>query len=271
MGHRVVLAEAMPDLGGAINVAKLAPYLHTIGDITVWLEEEIYRLGVEVRLNNFIEAGDIRAEAPDFLIVATGSQPRMDGVQPANPSAPARGVHLPHVLSSTDLLTTPLRDCGRSALVVDSVGQYEAIAVTDYLLARGVAVTFLSHDFAFATNVRASLRDDPALQRFYQGDFNLLIRHMLAEVRPGECDVRPVHGKRVRTVPADTVVLLTPNQPARELYLELRGEMPGIALVGDASSPRDLQAAIAEGHAAARALLDDAHFWNLPCLDEAVA
>jgi pyruvate/2-oxoglutarate dehydrogenase complex dihydrolipoamide dehydrogenase (E3) component len=255
-GHKVVLAEAMPMLGGALNVAKRAPYLQTFGDLVSWFETELRHLGVEIRLNAYVEPDDVRAEAPDVLIVATGSQPRMDGVQTADPSAPARGVELPHVISSTELLTSKERELGRSALVVDSVGGYEALAVADHLIAKGLAVTFLSHDLGFATNARPSLRDDPALQRFYDGDFTLLIRHLLVEVRPGECDVRPVLNQRVRTVPADCVVLVTPNEPMRDLYLALAQELPRVVLVGDAVSPRDLQAAIAEGHHAARALRD---------------
>ena len=253
IGHKVILAEAMPSLGGTINVAKRAPYLHTMGDITYWLEAEIYRLGVEVRLNTFVEPDDVRAEKPDVLIVATGSQPRMDGVQSCDPGAQAEGVHLPHVISSTDLLTDPNRVLGKTALVLDNTGQYEAIAATDYLLSKGLAVTFVSTDFSFAEKVRPTLRDDPALKRFENGDFTMMIRHMLVAARPGFADVRPVQHSKIKTVPADTVVLVTTNLPVRDLYLALHKEMD-VSLVGDAVTPRDLYYAIQEGHHAARRL-----------------
>src|SRR5690606_38487861 len=46
-GHQVVLAEAMPDLGGTLNLAARAPRRQSITDIARWLESEIYREGVE--------------------------------------------------------------------------------------------------------------------------------------------------------------------------------------------------------------------------------
>jgi hypothetical protein len=42
-------------------------------------------------------------------------------------------------------------------------------------------------------------------------------------------------------------VLITPNRPFNELYTDLRDELPAMYRIGDAASPRDMQAAIAEG------------------------
>jgi hypothetical protein len=43
-------------------------------------------------------------------------------------------------------------------------------------------------------------------------------------------------------------VLVTPNEPLRALYDELRHIHPNVHLVGDALAPRDVQYAIADGH-----------------------
>ena len=96
-GHKVVLAEASPDLGGAINLARRAPKLHTLGDIAYWLEQEVYRLGVDIRLNTYMDAADVRAEGADVVVIATGSLPRMDGYQLDDPGEPTLGVAQPHV------------------------------------------------------------------------------------------------------------------------------------------------------------------------------
>src|SRR3546814_574310 len=65
-GHRVTLVEASQNLGGQVAMAKRAPFLHTIGDIAYWLEQEIYRLGVEVRNGTYIGDIEIICEKPDF-------------------------------------------------------------------------------------------------------------------------------------------------------------------------------------------------------------
>src|SRR5712675_1350588 len=59
---------------------------------------------MDVRLGTYLEAAEVRAENPDVLIVATGSMPRMDGIQVAAPCHAPSGVNLPHVLSSRDLI-----------------------------------------------------------------------------------------------------------------------------------------------------------------------
>jgi 2,4-dienoyl-CoA reductase-like NADH-dependent reductase (Old Yellow Enzyme family) len=255
-GHTVTLAEASSALGGAAAVARKAPRMHTIGDALYWLEQEVFRLGVDVRLGAYMEVDDVLAEQADVVIVATGSMPRMDGFQLNDPAERARGVQQPHVLSSTDLLTGD-RPVGRSALVLDTVGHIEVLGVVEHLLSLGAAVTLVTPLIGFAPFAESTHRTQPALERYYRmGDFELLVRHQLIEVRGDDCLVRPCEGgaNQVRAIPAETVILITQNEPLRDLYDELVSAGVTARLVGDARSPRDMQMAITEGHLAARAL-----------------
>lgn len=251
-GHKVVLAEAGADLGGAVNVARRAPKLYGLADITEWLEREVYRLGVEVRLGTYMDADAVHAENADHVIIATGSIPRVDGFQIAAPGEPARGADMPHVMSSTDVLTNPNLKAAKTALVVDDVGHYEAIAAAEFLIEKGVAVTWITRFPMFAPQVEMFNRSMPALERLYQGDFTLMVRHHLVEVQSGQCVIRPLQGTKTRHVAADIVVMVQPAEPMRELHDELQGRVAGLSIVGDAATPRDVQVAIAEGHHAAR-------------------
>ncbi len=257
IGHRVTLAEAQPALGGAVNLARTAPFLQGIGDITAWLEQEVFRLGVEVRLGTYMEADDIASEGADDVLIATGSMPRMDGFQLANPSRRVAGTHLPHVISSIDLLSEPVRSRGKTALVLDTVGHYESLAAVEFLMRQGLSVTYVTNDVSMTPYVHSTWRDLPALERFYAlGDFDLRLRHELVEIRPTDCIIRPLQAGANQTsiVPADTVVLVTQNMPLRALHDNLRQRGIASQLIGDALSPRDMQVAITEGHRAARAL-----------------
>jgi hypothetical protein len=211
---------------------------------------------VEVVLGTRLSADDIRRAQADTIIIATGSRPRMDGLQPARPFEPAAGVDLPHVRTAARVLNGEVPDGAASALVLDAVGGFEAVTAAEHLVAGGLAVTFVTSLPSFAPAVAATCRDVPALEFLYDGDFTLLTRHHLVEVRPGTCVVRPQQGRRTQEVPADVVVLVTPNEPERDLHDELAGTRPAgeLVLIGDAASPRDLQVAIAEGHRTARAI-----------------
>jgi len=55
-------------------------------------------------------------------------------------------------------------------------------------------------------------------------------------------------------LPADAVVIGVPRRPCDELYDQLEGASPELYLVGDASTPRTVEEAVAEGSAAARSI-----------------
>jgi hypothetical protein len=148
----------------------------------------------------------------------------------------------------------PTRNLGRSAVVLDTVGHFEGVVCAAYLIERGVAVTYVTGLREFAPYVRSTDRDDSMLEMLEAGDFNLVINHLLVNIAPGECALRAVTGKRMRTVSADTVVLVTTNEPNRELFEALRDKVPQVTLAGDALSPRDIQMAIRDGHRQARSI-----------------
>ena len=253
-GHRVLLVEATNQLGGLVNVAKLAPKLSGIADITQWLAAEIERVGVEIRLHSYMDADDVRSFASDIVLIATGSRPRMDGMQIGDAGEAASGVELPHVCSSLDLLTDRSLEFGENALVLDDVGHFEALAAAEYLVSKGVAVNFVTRFPNLAPYVESTGRVVPALERLYAGDFTLYPRHHLVAIHPGYADIRPIQSRKIRRIPADRVVLVTPNEPERRLYDELNGDLPHVKLIGDALAPRDVQRAIADGRRAAWSL-----------------
>jgi len=254
-GHQVVLFEAQSTLGGTIQIARLAPRLQTIGDIVHWLEQEIYTLGVEVRLSTYVEAHDVLAENPDVVIVATGSLPRMDGMQVQRPERAIPGFEQRHVLSSHDVFHRLSGSLGKSAVVLDDVGHYEAIAVAEQLITQGLKVTYVTRHSSFAPQIEAMVRTDPALARLRKGDFTLHVRARLVSIGADACEVGYIDGEQVWREPADTVVLVTFNEAQTDLYRALggglRGKLPyALHLIGDAQAPRDLLVAIREGHLA---------------------
>jgi 2,4-dienoyl-CoA reductase-like NADH-dependent reductase (Old Yellow Enzyme family) len=265
-GHKVVLAEAAPKLGGKVLASMRAPILGIFGDLLQYLEGEVYRQGVEVRLGTYMNADEVRAENADRVIIATGAEPRSDGFQIASPGELIPGAALPHVISSVDLLMGGHGDLGESALILDSIGSYHAVAVAEHLLNKGLAVTYVTHLLSFAPE--GDRRAGKALERFVEKDldFTVLLRHQIAEIRRGQCVVRPIYSQRNVEVAADTVVLVTQDDPRRDLFDELGGEAnPTLTLIGDALSPRDMQFGIADGHRAARALdCDPATLPGLP-------
>lgn len=259
-GHKVVLFEAGPDLGGQVSVARRAPRLHTIGDIAFWLEQEIYRLGVDVRTSSYAEADDIAAEAPDIVVIASGSIPRDNGIQYAYPAEPVEGFDQPHVISSIDLLAATPANLGKSAVVFDDVGHYEAVAAAEFLLSKGLKVAFVTRFASVAPQLDHVTRVDPAFRRFAnEGDFRLLVRSRIDAIGADSCTVRTLYRAEPEEIPADTVVFINAKEPMRTVYDDLRDrgfeQGRNLVIVGDARAPRDLHLAITEGHRLVRAMV----------------
>ncbi|MBP6802276.1 MAG: FAD-dependent oxidoreductase [Zoogloea sp.] len=257
-GHTVTLAEAADNLGGTLRIAARAPQRHGIADIAVWLEQEIYRLGVDVRLSSYLSADDIRSLAPDAVILATGSLPRMDGIQLSHPGEPIAGIARPHVLSSWDLLLERPPRPVKSAVVIDDVGHYEGIAAAEHLLAQGAEVHFVTRHAAFAHQMEAALSAEPALQRFARGRFTLHLRTRALAIGQNDVELLPAYlpagGPGAFRVPAERVVFISHNAPNRELASELAASGIPLQVIGDANAPRFLPVAIREGRLAGMAV-----------------
>ena len=227
----------------------------TIGDIAGWLEDEVYRLGVEVRLSSYMDADDIAAEGADSVILAIGAdlEPPLRQIQfPADDVVREPGAR---IITSIDLFADRGADRGRSAVVVDETGHYEAIACAEELLERGLAVTFVTRHKMFAPGIDITLRTQSALERLYaRGDFTVRVGTRLMAVRAGSADIAPNFGSAIETVAAD-IVLWVPIRPGQTgLAEELEARGVDAICVGDMLAGRNLQTAIREGHLAARSL-----------------
>jgi 2,4-dienoyl-CoA reductase-like NADH-dependent reductase (Old Yellow Enzyme family)/thioredoxin reductase len=253
-GHRVSLAEAAPLLGGALLLAAKAPTRHGMVDLAAWLQNEIYRLGVDVRLSTYIDVEDVTLEEWDAVIVATGSTPRLDGVQNSNPGEPTKGMAQAHVLSSIDLMTGARSDFGKFAVVIDDLGHYEALACAEYLADRGVSVAFVTRHVSVAPRVEGAQMVEPALTRLSARNFTAHLRSRAIEISTDAVTVGPTflpaNTNQIQTLPADTVVFVSPNHANRELHTLLVERGVTSYVIGDANAARHLPTAIREGRIA---------------------
>lgn len=255
-GHRVTLVEARSALGGQAVIATRAPHYGPLARFLEWQEGELRRLGVKLHLATNADQAFLTGLAPDSIILATGSKPRMDGRVAERPGILLVEMKGPKILSSWEVLTSDSSTLGRTALVLDDVGHSEAIAVTEHLLRAGLNVTFVTTHSAFAPFLIAEQRLEPALERLQAARerFSIALRTHIVGFEPGAAIIDSLGGGAPKRCEADLVVLVQPNQPERSLLGVLAGNAIDYQFVGDARSPRFLGAAIREGEAAGNAV-----------------
>ncbi|MEM9623811.1 MAG: FAD-dependent oxidoreductase, partial [Pseudomonadota bacterium] len=221
-GHRVTLAEAGPDLGGTLSIAAKAPTRQQLQDFILWLQQEIYALNVNVRLSTYVTADDLAGFAADHVILATGAEPRMDGIQMSHPGEPVHGFDLPHVVSSNELFTTSAHLQASHALVIDDTGHYEGLAAAEHLASHGVKLTLATRLPTLAPEVRSALMVDPALQRLAQYDFTYHVGTRVLSTDGQSARLEPVTGGPDWSINADLVVFISLNRPRTELVSALQ-------------------------------------------------
>lgn len=252
-GHQVSLADGSDALGGTLRVARLAPKHEAMGDIADWLEAEMERRSVNVMLNTWVNADMIREAAPDEVILATGAAPRMDGKVDAAPDHEVDGTDRDHVVSTQQLLTGRHNQIGETAVVLDDVGAYEAIGAAEFMLERGANVTFVTTKPMLAPRMVSFGTQVPTQERLMAtGRFNLVTRAHVKSIGEDRVVIGSLDNWPDQTVDAETVVLVTLNQPNNGLAEEIEAMGIPVHVVGDAGGPEFTPNAVAKGHMAGR-------------------
>ncbi len=242
-GLSVVLHEARSVLGGQLIAAGAAPHREGWDMLREYMTRELDRLGVDVRLNSPLDAEDIGREQPWAVIVATGSEavrPKLTEIQ---------GMR---VATGRDVLEASEPHQGR---VIVAGGGCAGAQAAEYLATCGHSVTILeaANDIALdaPSDERALL-----LGRLRRHGVQMLANARLVDLALGNVVVQLPH--ETRMVPADMVVLCLGAKPVNPLGAALESAGLRGYVVGDASRPRKVTEAIAEGALAVIALLNDA-------------
>lgn len=212
-GHKVVLFEAAPKLGGQILLAAKTTWRKDLIQIVDWREAELDKLNVDVRCNIYAEAADVLAQNPDHVFVATGGMP-------AEQTLP--GAEL--LVSSWDLLSGDVQ-AEQEVLVCDHTGRHEPVATADMLSAKGHRVTLATIDAHSATEMGYPDRIVFHKRLAAQGVTTLAYLKLSAVRKDGNRLVATLtHDLTHQTqeITTDQIVLETGTDPLAEVFFELR-------------------------------------------------
>jgi NADPH-dependent 2,4-dienoyl-CoA reductase/sulfur reductase-like enzyme len=212
-GHKVILFEAAPKLGGQLLLAARAVPRRDMIGIADWLTAEIAALGVAVRMSQLAETDDVLAEQPDIVIVATGGVPR---------SLDIPGTEL--AVTTWDVLSEQARADGK-VLIYDEDGGHSAISLGEHLARLGRQVTLVSPDRVIGRSLGGS--SYPAyLGALARAKATLLTDRRLARIEKPGNRLRAVlvheYGDVEETVETDCVIAELGSEPSDALFHELK-------------------------------------------------
>ncbi|WP_347555050.1 FAD-dependent oxidoreductase [Robbsia sp. KACC 23696] len=293
-GHRVTLIERNAEVGGQLHVAASAPgrdgwralIAHRARRLSAMSDRIALKLGVAADVDTVV------ALAPDVVVMACGAEPHTgiftavaEDVAAYVAEAPSGGgdrtgsarapvIVQSHVAALTDPALRIVSGQSESAasrsgtvdneraarrphaIVIDRNHHQQGIAVACFLAERGMDVTIVSAgtrvgwrlDHANFTLAQQRMRACGVTQKVDLQALRIIGHQLLC---------RDVFSRdTVRLDAADRIVTVEPGIPRQEWVPSLRAALPDVPLhlIGDCRLPRDIEAAILEGHRVGRAL-----------------
>jgi len=278
-GHRVTLCEKGDRLGGTAFFSALV--YPPNGRLVEYLETQVRKLPIDVRLNTAVTPQFVRELAPDVVLVAVGAR---------REPPPIPGIDRPHVLSGDHLRslltgsdpkvaaeklsfaqrallkvgsavgvtgnTDMLRELSRHWMPIGNRvailgGGLVGIELAEFLTERDRTVTVLEEGQALATEM--------ALPRRWRALYELrehgvpLLTGVQIEAITDDGVVYQEFGER-KTLPVDAVIVASGTRDNRALADSLAGSGADVQLLGDCKEVGYLTGAILDAAQVARAI-----------------
>ena len=259
-GYRVTLAEAGRELGGRLLHESRLPGLGTwirVRDHRVLLLERL--ANIEIYRESALTAADILELAPDYVVLATGSRWRDDGLgshgyQPAKLNG---GVS---ALTPDDLLAGA--DPDGPVAIYDDEHYFMGGALAERLLTRGRMVTLITPDSRISSWTAMTDEQHFIQARLLDAGLEPILNHRLVAATRESLTLACVYTGRMRQRYFGTLILVTGRLPERSLHDDLQAEpealqaagIRSVTRIGDCLAPSSVADAVHAGHRYAREL-----------------
>jgi 2,4-dienoyl-CoA reductase-like NADH-dependent reductase (Old Yellow Enzyme family)/thioredoxin reductase len=229
-GHRVTLWDSGTELGGTLRYAALADRLLDL--YRGWIIRQVEQAGVDIQLGRSATVADVRALAPDEVVVATGATWGLPDIPGAD---------------ATHVFTVPrlegwLRDGGDDvgARVVLLGGGKPAMSIGAKCIERGrsVAIVEATHVFCGELGLPGRWR---LVADIEAAGARLVPNAIVESIEPGA--VRVKVGDVVEDVPADTVIVTAGATPEHGLADDLADAGIVCHVIGDSAGVRRIEGA----------------------------
>ncbi|MCP5056421.1 MAG: FAD-dependent oxidoreductase [bacterium] len=239
-GHQVTLLEQGERLGGQLRIAAKAPGRDDFEDQIYFEENEMVRLGVDLRLKTHADIDAIKALSPDAVAIATGSIPRVPHDLP--------GIDLPHVVQGWDVMQGKVSTGDRVA-VVSQEDYYETPCIAEYLASKGKQVEVFHKSLHLGYEIA---RYSIAMVLAHMENCGVTVHPnlVLKEIDADGLEFLSSFGEKTyRKEGFDSVVLAYGSVPVHNLYDELKtdGSIPQVYVAGSAWLPRFMAEASQHG------------------------
>jgi 2,4-dienoyl-CoA reductase-like NADH-dependent reductase (Old Yellow Enzyme family)/thioredoxin reductase len=251
-GHTVEIVEALPVIGGQFRLAGMQPRRAQILDLMDCYEGQFAKLGVNLRLNTFLDAEEIAAHPAEIVILATGSLPDETGFQrwlPHFETLP--GLELGGVWSPESVMRREAR-LGDAVLVYDEGSNWRGVGTAWALAEQGKMVTIVTPEAFVGKEISRTAADSAARRRLAKLGARFVTESCIVAWHGNGATVRSLLTGAEDIIPASGLVMATTNRSFDPFPQEFPRKVTH--RIGDCSAPRLAAYAFHEGRKAALSL-----------------
>lgn len=215
-GHDVTVLEAQGEAGGQVRLTAQSARRREMMGIIDWRMAQCAARDVEFRFNCWAEAEDVRALAPDVVIIATGGMPSLELFE----SGKEQGL----AVSAWDVISGDVKPAGR-VLIYDESGDPPGLMAAEVAAEAGAQVEVMTPDRVFAPDIMA-MNLVPYMRSLQPKGVRFTVAERLKDVAREGNRLRAVIGtdysELTREESYDQVVVNYGTLPLDELYFELK-------------------------------------------------
>ena len=237
-GHKVSLWEKDGSLGGQTKLVAMGIGKDKWRWLTTYLEKQIAKVGVDVKLNREAAADAVVAMAPDAVIVATGAEPAVP---------PLTGIDGANVVQAWDILSGDVVLAGETVLVAG--GGIVGCEVAE-LLAKSNQVTIVERLPAIASDMEM-VHMIALLTRLAGENIRVVVNATIFEIDKAGLVYLDEQGQR-HALEGTKIVTAFGSKSVRGLFDELEGRVAERYLIGDGSRPAKITEAMRHGSVTGR-------------------
>lgn len=243
-GHEVILCEKSDRLGGLMNLLEYEPFKVRIGKYKRYMEYQLGKSTVDVRLNTEVTPELVKQIDPDYVIAAVGAAP-------AKP--PVKGIE-----KGIQILELYANDPPVGENVVMLGGGFAGIECAIGLGMKGKKVTIVEMMGEIASSVNAPAPGNGAMQvdalwdNIRKYNIQVMVNTKCVEITDHSMICEGPDG--IVELPADTVVYAAGMVPRSDVVDMLRETCIDFAWVGDCNSVGLIKTAVHAGFNAAMAI-----------------
>jgi 2,4-dienoyl-CoA reductase-like NADH-dependent reductase (Old Yellow Enzyme family)/thioredoxin reductase len=240
-GHHVVIYEKSREPGGQALLASKLPGRSDIRAIIGWQTAQLKKLGVETRyglevtpdpsLIDFV----LEEEKPDAVVIATGSIPIRDGMQPYSFSR-VEGWNERIVCTEVDVLEERV-ELGKKVIVGDTLSFIEAPGMAELLAKEGRDVEVVTWHANIGMELKTTNHWAHLLPRLFAAGVRVTPFTWIKRIAGHTVTLYNVYDERSERAveDVDNVILITGKLQNDSLHSAFSGRVGELYLVGDAN------------------------------------